>query len=438
MGSSGDDRLLAMAVDTSGNTITTGYYTGTVDFAGYSGNSSSIHTSLAYLGVSTKDIFLAKYDGAGNHLWSKSFGNDGNSEVGQAVAADASGNIYLSGKTTTGINVPYIDFGCSNSDYQGSGFNAFVVKLNGQGQCQWVRYVSDNSDDVSTGVAVDAAGSVYMTGYFQSSANFDGQDPVFGNKTFSRTAGNQDGFIVKYNSSGAIQWVRRFGGTSITQGSSVTIDRTDNGVVLTGTFYSTANFEDSDGINKLPIISAGDRDALVVKYSSTGQLLWAIPVGTVGADSLTASAVDGSANVWVTGLMSGQLYIAKYVGSNRQLAWPAKYFSSGSVSSGNSISLDANGTATAGGYLNTAVDFGGGALTPQQADTFAVQYNASGAYVAGSGKLYGGSGYQMGMVGVSGTGERVVAGYFPDFATFGSNVYSSAGSNDIFIAKFAP
>jgi hypothetical protein len=243
---------------------------------------------------------------------------------------------------------------------------------------------------------------------------------------------------VKYNSSGATQWVRRFGGTSTDQGTSVSIDRTDNGVVLTGTFYGTANFEDSDGANKLPLTSAGDRDALVVKYSSAGQLLWAIRVGTAGADSLTASAVDGSGNVWVTGLMNTQLYIAKLLGSTRQLAWPAKNLSSGSVTSGNSISLDASGTATIGGYVNTAVDFGGGLLTPQQADTFAVQYNASGAYVAGSGKLYGGAGWQMGMVGVSGSGERVVAGSFPDFATFGSNVYSSAGSNDIFIAKFAP
>jgi hypothetical protein len=216
------------------------------------------------------------------------------------------------------------------------------------------------------------------------------------------------------------------------------MDRTDNGVVLTGTFYGSANFEDSDGANKLPLTSGGDRDALVVKYSSAGQLLWAIRVGTAGPDSLTASAVDDSANVWVTGLLNGQLYIAKYVGSTRQLAWPAKYLSSGSVTSGNSISLDTSGTATIGGYVNTAVDFGGGSLTPQQADTFAVQYNASGAYVAGSGKLYGGGGWQMGMVGVSGSGERVVAGSFPDFATFGSNAYSSAGSNDIFIAKFGP
>ena len=443
MGSSGDDRLSAMVIDNSGNLITTGYYTGTVDFAGGGGDINSIHSSFAYLGNYTKDIFVAKYDNAGRHLWSRSFGNDGNGEMGQAVAVDGSGNIYVAGRAGFGINVRTIDFGCPNSDYQGAGLNSFVVKLNGQGQCQWVRYVSDDHDDMSTGVAVDSSGNVYMTGLFQSNANFAGQDPLFGSTTFRRTAigtlnggpSESDGYLVKYNSSGATQWVRRFGGSSTDGGTSVSIDPTDSGIVITGTFLVTANFEDSDGGNKLPIASAGGRDGLLVKYSSGGQLLWAIPVGTAGTDTLSDGAVDASGNVWVTGLLSSQIYLAQYQGINRQLAWPAKFFTAGSVGSGNSISVDSSGTATIGGYINAVIDFGGGPLTPQQADTFVAQYTTGGAYVAGSGKLYGGGGHQFGMVAVTANGDRILAGYFPDFATFGSNSYSSAGSSDIFIYK---
>jgi Beta-propeller repeat len=442
MGSTGDDRLNAMVVDGSGNLITTGYYTGVVDFAGGGGDTSSIHASLTYLGNYTKDIFVAKYDSAGRHLWSRSFGNDGNSEMGQAVAVDGSGNIYLVGKTALGVTVRTLDFGCTNSDYQGAALNAFVVKLNGQGQCQWVRYVSDDYDDVATGVVVDGSGNVYMTGYFESSVNFDGQQ--FGGTTFTRIAtgtlngsgpSQYDGYLVKYNTNGVTQWVRRFGGSSSDQGNSVALDSVDSGIVVTGTFYSSANFDDSDGLSKFPITSAGDRDGLVVKYSSSGQLVWAIPVGTVGLDTLSDAAVDSGGNIWVTGLLSGQIYIAKYQGSNRQLAWPAKFFSAGSVGSGNSITLDSSGTATIGGYISTTVDFGGGALTPQQADTFAVQYSTGGAYVAGSSKLYGGGGYQLGILAISASGARTLGGYFPDFATLGSNSYTSAGSNDMFIYK---
>ena len=121
-----------MVVDSSGNLITTGYYTGTVDFAGGGGDINSIHSSLTYLGNYTKDIFVVKYDSAGRHLWSRSFGNDGNNEMGQAVAVDGSGNVYVAGKTGNGVNVRFIDFGCPNSDYQGSGLNSFVAKLNSQ------------------------------------------------------------------------------------------------------------------------------------------------------------------------------------------------------------------------------------------------------------------------------------------------------------------
>ncbi len=447
-GGTGDDRVAAVAVDGAGNSIVTGKYVGAVDFSGTGTVASAVHTSVSYLGTPTPDLFVAKHDAAGNHLWSRSYGNDGSGENGLGLATDTAGNIYVVGVVANGINVARVDFGCTTADYQGAGLNAFVLRLDAEGRCAWVRFLGGNYLETARSIAVDGAGNVYVAGSFESAVNFDGQDPLYASP-FRRVArgtlgpiyngpSSSDGFVMKYGPSGAVQWVRRFGGTSVDGATSLSIDRTDNGVVLTGTFYEGGDFEDSDGTSKLALVGQGDRDSLIVKYTSAGQLAWVIPVATSGMDALGANAVDASGNVWVTGILGGRLMVGKYVGTTRQPAWPTKLFASGSLSQGSSIALDATGVATIGGVIDGAgIDFGGGSVVPLQSDLFAVRYTATGGYVAGSARLYGGAGYQFGYVVALSTGERVLASSFTDFATFGPNTYTSRGSADIVLAREA-
>ena len=82
----GTDTGLGVATDGSGNVVITGLFGDTVDFGG------GPLTSASHF-----DVFVAKYDGSGNHLWSKRFG-DSLYEIGDSVATDASGNVVITGR----------------------------------------------------------------------------------------------------------------------------------------------------------------------------------------------------------------------------------------------------------------------------------------------------------------------------------------------------
>src|SRR6185503_17472894 len=91
-------QALGVAVDGAGNVILSGGFIGAVDFGG---------GPLAYAedpDAPANDLYLAKLDGGGNHLWSKRFGDTFN-QTGLAVAADAMGNIYVTGAFASSLDL---------------------------------------------------------------------------------------------------------------------------------------------------------------------------------------------------------------------------------------------------------------------------------------------------------------------------------------------
>jgi len=138
-GGTSTDNLLAVAVDGLGNTYITGNFTGSVDFGG-----GNLANAGAY------DIFLAKYDINGNHLWSQSFGST-NNDYGTSVAVDASGNVYLAGRFEADIH-----FGGATLINAGLA-DIFVAKLDANGNHIWSKGFGSNKVDYCNAIAVDSA-----------------------------------------------------------------------------------------------------------------------------------------------------------------------------------------------------------------------------------------------------------------------------------------
>ena len=160
-----------VATDSSGNVVITGYFGGSVDFGG---------GPLSSAGLA--DFFVAKYDGNGNHLWSKRFG-DSSSESGAEVATDGSGNVVI----TAGFEGS-VDFGGGPLSSAGLA-DIFVAKFDGSGNHLWSKRFGDSSSDKGASVATDGSGSVVITGYFFGSVDF-GSGPL-------TSASNGDGFVAK-------------------------------------------------------------------------------------------------------------------------------------------------------------------------------------------------------------------------------------------------
>lgn len=173
------------------------------------------------VGAGNYDILIAKYNSSGTIQWQRSLGGT-NTEIGQGVNVDNSGNVYVTGQT--------------NSEGPAD-FNIVVAKYNTSGVIQWQRLLGGTSRDIGREVAIDSSGDIYFGGYSQSNV----------------TTGSNDYFIAKYNSSGTIQWQRMLGGTASDILYSITAF--NNSIFSTGSSSS---------------VGQGNTDLLIVKLPNDG------------------------------------------------------------------------------------------------------------------------------------------------------------------------
>ncbi len=288
-GGSGDDRGFGIGVDASANSYVTGYFEVTSTF--------EPGTDLTSAG--DHDIFVAKYNIAGDLVWAKKAGGSGD-DRGRGIAVDGSGNSYLTsffeGSATFGAGE------VNETILESAGFlDIYVAKYNGSGDLMWAKRAGGSgstSNDVGFGIAVDVNGNSYVTGFFPGSATF-GLDEL--EQTTLTSTGDIDIFVAKYNSSGDLVWAKKAGGSGGDMGAGIAVD-------VNGNSYVTGYFEGSATFGGTTLTSAGGGDLFVVKYNSSGILEWVKQSNSSSSDYWVLGvgiAVDPSGNSYVTGFFSG-------------------------------------------------------------------------------------------------------------------------------------
>jgi uncharacterized protein (AIM24 family) len=263
-----------IATDSAGNVVLTGGFGGTVSFGG------GLLTSAG-----SGDVFVAKLDSNGGHVWSESFGDAG-LQTGRSIGVDPAGNVLVAGGFAGTVN-----FGGGLLTSAGSG-DVFVAKLDGNGGHLWSKGFGDTAQQDASGLAVDVAGNVLITGEFDGTVDFGGK-PL-------SSAGGFDLFVVKLDENGKHIWSERFGDIDDQGGApSVAVDTSGN-VFAAGTFHGAINFGGG------PLASAGQEDAYLAKLDGNGKHLWSKRFGDVSDSQVaTCLAVDGPGNVIVAGYFSG-------------------------------------------------------------------------------------------------------------------------------------
>jgi hypothetical protein len=421
----GDDQWgYSVAVDGSGNVLVTGFFEGTVNFGGGDLTSAGL-----------EDIFVAKFDAGGNHIWSKRFG-DGLTQAARGVTVDGSGNVFVTGNFAGTVNFGGGPLANPND------LDIFVVKFDAAGNHQWSQNFGNVLAQSGKSVAVDGFGNVLLTGQITGAVDFGGGPlPV---------AVGPDVFVAKFDSDGNHIWSLSFGGGSGDQwGNSVTVDGSNN-VVVTGYFWHSVNFGGGE------LTSAGAADVFVVKFDSDGNHLWSDGFGDASYQTGQSVAVDGSENVIFTGFFSGtvnfgggpltsagldDIFVAKFDSDGNHL-W-GKRFGDSDYQTGQSVAVDGSGSVIVTGFFDDTVDFGGGALTSAgDYDTFIAKLDAGGDHLWSQGfpwsHRFGGwwlweSGQS---VAVAGAGGIIMTGHFYGTVDFGGGSLTSAGGSDIFVAKF--
>jgi PKD repeat protein len=271
-----DDAPSAAAVDTAGNVYLTGYFRGTCDFGG---------GPLTVPFTSDLDVFVAKLDPSGNHLWSKNFTNDGN-DRGYGIATDSAGNVVVAGTFSNTI-----DFGGGEMDSPNAMLDVFVVKLSPAGAHLWSRHIGTAvASEGVNGVAIDLAGNVVIAGNVIAEVDFGGGS--------LGALGASDAYVAKYAPNGNHIWSRRFGGAGNDYASAVAVDGSGN-VAVAGSFESNALFAG------IPLLSAGQSDAYVLKLDPSGTNPSVRQLGGTSADVGQGVVIAPSGSLVTAGYFYG-------------------------------------------------------------------------------------------------------------------------------------
>lgn len=247
------------------------------------------------------DAFLAKFNGSGQRIWATYYGGIG-SERGYGCACDASGNVYMTGSSTSTGPAPGNGIATVGSHQPamntlwGSGF---LVKFNSSGVRQWGTFYGGNVNENAFACATDATGNVYITGQSESTSGIatpGSYQPAFG--------GNSDCFLAKFNSAGVRQWGTYIGGAATMGFESGFACGTDAGgnVYLVGAISGGSPLGTPGSFQ--PIYLGGETDGFVAKFDGNGLPLWSTFYGSTmfaGNDEVTGCAIDGSGNIYFTG-----------------------------------------------------------------------------------------------------------------------------------------
>lgn len=381
--------------------------------------------------------------------WATYYGNSGN-EWGNGVATDGSGNVYMTGYTSSTACIA--TSGAYQFTFGGGTYDAFLVKFNCAGVRQWGSYYGGSMDDYGKSVAMDAAGNVYVVGYTNSPSGI----ATAGGHQNSYGGGSYDAFLMQFDGSGSRQWATYYGGTSYDDGFSVATDGSGN-VYMAGTTSSTSGIATSGGYqNGL----GGYYDAFLVQFNSSGVRQWATYYGGSGDDQGYGLAADGSGNVNMIGYTASasgiattgasqntfgggyDAFLVQFNGSGTR-QW-ATYFGGTNGEFGTGIATDGlgkvyitgitgsrSGIATSGAYQAI---FGGGTY-----DAFLAQFNSSGTRQWAT--YYGGSGNDQGYsISTDGSAHVYMAGSTSSTSGIAipgaSQATFGGGTGDAFLVQF--
>lgn len=339
----GDDETQSIervVVDSAGNIIVVGHFRGSIDLGGG-----------PLVSAGARDVFVAKLDPSGGHIWSRGFGGPLD-QFGRGIATDANGNVFVAGTfwgTADFAGIPRTSAGWED---------IFVVKLDADGNPVWVRTFGDAETQETWDLAADYAGNVVLTGFALGNVDFgDGLRPG---------AGAPDVIVVKLDGNGQTLWSRRYGDEGMQFGHTITVDAQNN-VIVTGEGSGAIDFGDG------AVGGAGALDFFVVKLDSGGNVVWHRHYGDAANQNGIFGAADRSGAVLLTGSFQGSVDFGGGVlwSAGATDAFVAKLDKDGNflwswsvgdaqTQAGTAIAAKSLGRAVVAGKVWGTIDLGGG------------------------------------------------------------------------------
>jgi hypothetical protein len=371
----------------------------------------------------------------------------------QWAVKPASAGIFTNGTTASGCTFQASDVTADtpvkimvtvNSDNFGSEVCSLNVTIKESiPAAGWAQSWGGSYYDYGDDVAVDSSASVFVTGRFSSTVDFDP-----GSGVDNHTSNGKDAvFLSKFDSSGDFLWAKTWGGSGSAVGSAVAVDNSGN-VYVTGYFSGTVDFDPGSGVDNH---SGGG--AFLSKFDSSGDFIWAKTWSASGKGVV----VDSSGNVYVTGLFGTSVdfdpgpgveshtsngdydvFLSKF-DSSGDFLW-AKTWGGNYKDCSYGVAGDGTGSVFVTGSIGSTADFDpGSGVDNHSGGAFLSKFDSSGNFIWA--KTWGGSGGENANgVATDSTGSAYVTGYFSGTVDFdpgsGADNHTSNGESDAFLCKF--
>jgi uncharacterized repeat protein (TIGR01451 family) len=284
LGGGGFEEGEGIAVDAAGHAYVTGA-TGSTNFP------TTANSFQSSFGGGSVDAYVAKLSVDGLSLVYSTYLGGGGVDSGSAIVVDGAGAAYVAGDTAS-TNFPLQN---ALQNAKAGGMDAFVAKLNSSGGALvYSTYLGGGGDDTSYGIALDPAGSAYVTGETKSS-NFPTVNAL------QSDSGESDAYVAKLApDGGALVYSTYLGGDKADVGYDITVNSGGQAVVVGATWSADFPVVDAPQPGKG---SANESDAFIAKLAADGQaLVYSTFLGGAQADAASAVAVDADDDVYVAGV----------------------------------------------------------------------------------------------------------------------------------------
>ena len=313
-------------------------------------------------------------------------------------------------------------------------------------QFQWAERIAGTLNDnpeLAIGMALDDQGNIYATGWFDGTNDFGGVNLI--------SAGGQDVFVAKYDSTGALRWAQRAGGRTAgwDGGRGVGLDEAGN-VYVTGQIVGPATFGDVN------LSGSADDEFFLARYDRFGAIQWARQSVSETSVYGTGLAVDTAGNSYAVGYVSNRSGLRVTFGPVALLdseasgysAFLVKYNSGGTAqwaklmggpgqTYATKVALDGDGNVYVQGSFTETITIEDQKLVAAAGtqSLFIAKFDNTGR-LKGKVQTAGGTVMEGGLV-VDRSGNIYVSGGFGGTVNFGGPTLTSVGPNDAFLAKYS-
>jgi hypothetical protein len=291
----------SISTTSDGGMVVCGYYTAAL--TAYHANGGAFGTTLSFIGA--YDVFVIKYNSSGTCQWTTRITGTGSEFAGQVCCA-SDGSIVVNGHTASATATVYNATGVASTSFVNSSegnWDSFLVKYDSNGVVQWAASQKGTGGETASKLCGTGDGGYVSFGWYNSATltAYNANGAAFGTVLTNSNVGAMAGCIIKYNSSGNVQWVAQTAqsGTSVNLWDSGVASTTDGGIFVSITLQYggslTAYNASGTTYGTTMTISTGSNDIYIVKYSSSGYVEWCTKLGGTSNEQAKAlcDTMDG-------------------------------------------------------------------------------------------------------------------------------------------------